>query len=63
MRGKEMFIPCDRCDHPSFCKEHGCTIWNDEARRIFEAYGRIHQDQIDRWFLGRPTKLSGWCGS
>lgn len=29
--------PCDGCGHESFCREHGCTAWNDEARRQWDA--------------------------
>lgn len=53
---KQLLVPCDHCDHPSFCQEVGCTTWNDEARRQWEAWERIHSQALEGRYLGRRRR-------
>lgn len=46
MRGPELFIPCDGCNHSDWCRNRGCTVWNDESRHRFER-AKIRSKEIN----------------
>lgn len=57
---KNLMEPCKHCDHASFCREHGCTAWNDEARRLWDGWEKIHADQMKRRGLKPRRNEDEW---
>ena len=53
---KPLMPICDGCPNGDFCKRHGCTTWNDEARAKYDRMKRRAEesnreiDELERLF-------------
>ena len=57
--GEMVWQTCDHCPNGDFCRKHGCVVWNDHARALYDRWKKAAGD-FDRKEADY-VEHSGYC--